>query len=539
MQKIFGIIGWIGTVLVFGALAVRGININLLGIHIPSIYPAWAEYASYGAWAGLVCVLIYMAGQWRDVAVFYRGRGARYGTMSLVSVVVFLAILVAVNYLGTRQGKRWDLTANQVFSLSDQTIKILKDLKEPVKVTVFERNDQLDVHRARLQEYQYQTTQLTTEFIDPDRQPTRAASAKIETLPTILFEYKGRTERVTSTNEQDLTNALIKVLTGTARKVYFLQGHGEKDTASSDRGGLSAATEQMKQDNFSFDQLVLIQQKTIPDDATIVVMAGPTTDLFAPEIEALNAYVAKGGKVLVLLDPLLKGPAQPLLTQFLADWGIRAGSDVVLDIAGRAKLGADESITVAAEYPSHPITTGFRVVTAFPMARSMAPIEGGSNAHIAQPLVRTSEQSWSEANLSALGDEKTEVAFNADKGDKQGPVTVGAAVSAPATVTPPSGNSSPGSPDSERKPETRIVALGDSDFATNQNIGFAGNRDFFMNTLNWLSQQENLIAIRPRQPEDRRLSLTPDQQNRIAILTIFLIPGIVFASGIYAWWRRR
>jgi ABC-type uncharacterized transport system involved in gliding motility auxiliary subunit len=153
--------------------------------------------------------------------------------------------------------------------------------------------------------------------------------------------------------------------------------------------------------------------------------------------------------------------------------------------------------------------------------------------------VRTSEQSWSEANLAALGDEKTEVAFNADKGDKQGPVTVGAAVSAPATVTPPSGNSSPGSPDSERKPETRIVALGDSDFATNQNIGFAGNRDFFMNTLNWLSQQENLIAIRPRQPEDRRLSLTPDQQNRIAILTIFLIPGIVFASGIYAWWKRR
>jgi len=535
MQKIFGIIGWIGTVLVFGALLVRGIP--FLGI--PSVYPAGQEYATFAAWAGLVCVLIYMAGQWRDVAVFYQGRGARYGTMSLVSIVVFLAILVAVNYLGTRQGKRWDLTANQVFSLSDQTIKILKDLKEPVKVTVFERNEQLDVHRARLQEYQYQTTQLTTEFIDPDRQPTRAASAKIETLPTILFEYKGRTERVTSTNEQDLTNALIKVLTGTARKVYFLQGHGEKDTASSDRGGLSAATEQMKQDNFSFDQLVLIQQKTIPDDATIVAIIGPTTDLFAPEIEALNAYVAKGGKVMVMLDPLLKGPAQPLLTQFLADWGIRAGSDVVLDIAGRAKLGADESITVAAEYPSHPITTGFRVVTAFPMARSMTPIEGGSNAHIAQPLVRTSEQSWSEANLSALGNEKTEVAFNADKGDKQGPVTVGAAVSAPATVTPPSGNASPGSPDSERKPETRIVALGDSDFATNQNFGFAGNRDFFMNALNWLSQQENLIAIRPRQPEDRRLSLTPDQQNRIAILTIFLIPGIVFASGIYAWWRRR
>ncbi|HUQ89333.1 MAG TPA: Gldg family protein [Vicinamibacterales bacterium] len=539
MQKIFGIIGWIGTILVFGALAVRGIPL----VGIPSVYPAGEQYATYAAWAGLVCVLIYMAGQWRDVATFYEGRGARYGTVSLVSVAVFLAILIAVNYLGTRQSKRWDLTANQVFSLSDQTIKILKDLKEPVKVTVFERNEQMEVHRARLQEYQYQTTKLTTEFIDPDRQPTRAASAKIETLPTILFEYQGRTERVTSTNEQDLTNALIKAITGTPRKVYFLQGHGEKDTASTDRGGLSTAAGQMTQDNFAFDQLVLVQQKAVPDDATIVVIAGPTTDVFPVEIEALNAYVAKGGKVMVMLDPLLKGPAQPLLTQFLADWGIRAGSDVVLDPAGK-KLG-DLSVTIAAEYPSHPITAGLRIATVFPMARSMAPIEGGSNAHVAQPLVKTSDpsrtpdSSWSEANVAALSAAKTEPEMNADKGDKPGPITIGAAVSAPATVTPPSGNSSPGSPDSERKPETRIVALGDSDFAINANIGFAGNRDFFMNALSWLSQQENLIAIRPRQPEDRRLSLTPDQQNRIAILTIFLIPGIVFASGVYTWWRRR
>ncbi len=534
MQKALGIIGWVGTVLVFGAVAVRvAVRLNYLDADLN-------QYATYAAWAGLVAVLIYMAGQWRDVAEFYKGRSARYGTVSIISVVVFLGVLIAINYLGTRQNKRWDLTANQVYSLSDQTIRILKELKEPVKVTVFERNDQQAVHKNRLQEYQYQTTQLTTEFIDPDRQPTRAAGAKIDTLPTILFEYQGRTERVTSTNEQDLTNALIKVTTGAARKVYFLQGHGEKDTASSDRGGLSAAVEQMKQDNFSFEQLVLVQKQTVPDDATIVVMAGPTTDLFAPEIEALSAYVARGGKLMVMLDPLLKGPAQPLLTQFLADWGIRAGSDVVLDIAGRAKLGADESVTVAAEYPSHPITAGFRVVTAFPMARSMAPIEGGSNSRIAQPLVNTSDQSWSEADLAGLATAKAKVAFDADKGDKQGPIAVGAAVSAPATVTPPPpGNSTPAAPDSERKPETRIVALGDSDFATNETIGFGGNRDFFMNALNWLSQQENLIAIRPRQPLDHRLTLTEDQTLLILILSLLVIPGLVFASGIYSWWRGR
>ncbi len=530
MQKIVGIIGWIGTVLVFAAVAVR------------MFYPDWNQYATYAAWAGLAAVLIYMAGQWRDVAEFYKGRSARYGTVSLVSVVVFLGILVAVNYLGTRQNKRWDLTANQVYSLSDQTIKILKDLKEPVQVTVFERNDRQDIHKDRLQEYEYQTTQLKTEYVDPDREPTRAGAAKIETLPTILFEYKGRTERVTSTNEQDLTNALIKVITGTTRKVYFTQGHGEKDPASTDRGGLSTAVESMKQDNFAVEPLVLIQAKTVPDDATIVAIAGPTTDFFPPEITALNDYVAKGGKVMVMLDPLLKGPAQPLLTQFLADWGIRSGTDVVLDASGMGQmLGTDASVPVAAQYPPHPITEGFRVITAYPMARSMTPIEGGSNSHIAQPLVNTSAQSWSEADLTALSTGKAEVGFNADKGDKQGPITLGAAVSAPATVTPPppSGNATPGSPDTPPTPETRIVAVGDSDFASIMAIGISGNRDFFMNAMNWLSQQENLIAVRPRQPEDRRLTLTADQQNRIMILTLFIIPGLVFASGVYTWWKRR
>jgi ABC-type uncharacterized transport system involved in gliding motility auxiliary subunit len=196
---------------------------------------------------------------------------------------------------------------------------------------------------------------------------------------------------------------------------------------------------------------------------------------------------------------------------------------------------------VAAQYPSHAITEGFRVITAYPMARSMAPIEGGSNAHTAQPLVNTSAQSWSEADIAGLATGKAQVEFNADKGDKQGPITLAAASSAPATVkpAPPSGNGSPDAPDAERTPETRIVAVGDSDFASNMAIGISGNRDFFMNAMNWLSQQENLIAVRPRQPEDRRLTLTADQQNRIMILSLFIIPGLVFATGVYTWWKRR
>src|ERR1044071_7293273 len=179
MQKAFNILGWIGTALVFAAVLLRGVPF----MGIPSVYPGGAQYSSYLAWAGLVCVLIYMAGQWRDVATFYQGRGARYGTMSIISMIVFVAILVAITYLSSRQNKRWDFTANQVYSLSDQTIKILRDLKEPVHVTVFERSDRRQVHKDRLDEFTYSSTRLVAEYIDPDKEPTRAGTAKIDTLP--------------------------------------------------------------------------------------------------------------------------------------------------------------------------------------------------------------------------------------------------------------------------------------------------------------------------------------------------------------------
>jgi len=536
-NRVFGIIGWIGTALVFAAVAARFFT------------PPWGwwsdQYATYMAWAGLASVLLYMAGQWRDVAAFYQGRAARYGTMSAVSIVVFLGILVAVNYLSIRQNKRWDFTANQVYSLSDQTIKVLKTLDSPVTFVVFDRETNFDRSRDRLDEFTYHSSNVKTEYVDPDREPARAKAAAIQAYGTILIQYKDRTERVTTSEEQALTNGLIKAVTGATRKVFFTQGHGEKDTAATDRAGYSGIAQSLSSDNYGVESLVLVQQKTVPADATVVVIAGPTTDFFQPEIAALTTYVAGGGKVLLLLDPQAKpGPSpHPLLTQFLTDWGIKPGNDVVLDASGMGQmLGTDASVPVAAQYPAHAISEGFRLVTAYPMARSMTPIEGGSNSRVAQPLVSTSPQSWAEADLASLsGTGGAQVAFDAAKGDKQGPITLGAAVSAPATVAPAPApaTGTPASPDAERKPESRVVAIGDSDFAANFGLGIQGNRDFFMNAVNWLAQQENLIAIRPREPADRRLTLTADQQQRIMLLCLFIIPGIVFASGVYTWWRRR
>ena len=162
----------------------------------------------------------------------------------------------------------------------------------------------------------------------------------------------------------------------------------------------------------------------------------------------------------------------------------------------------------------------------------MTPIEGGSNSHTAQPLVNTSAQSWSEADLAALSTGKARGRIQRRQGRQAGTDHarrrgVGAGNGDAAAAVGQRHTRRRRNPSAS--PRTRVVAVGDSDFAANMAIGISGNRDFFMNSMNWLSQQENLIAVRPRQPEDRRLTLTADQQNRIMILTLFIIPGLVFA----------
>ena len=385
-KRILGLLGWLGVVLVFAAVAVKN--------------GPWSQLEPYTtklAIAGLVCTLLYMLSQWREIGESFSGRQARFGTLAAASILVVLGILVAINYLSTRHNKRWDLTAAHQFSLSDQTKKVLQDLKEPVKIRVFARSDEFQRFRDRLDEYTYQSKQVSTEYIDPEKRPGLAQQLGVTALNTVVFEYKGRNEKVNSEGEQELTNGLIKVIQGRQPKVYFTQGHGEKDTATADRGGYSAINTSLTSGNFVVEKTVLAQQGKVPDDADVVIVAGPKTDFLAPEIDALKAYLAKGGKLLVMLDPVLKAdqPQPAALQGLLKEWGIDADNDIVLDVSGMGRLlGTDESVPVAASYPAHPITENFQLMTAYPLARSMTPVEGGANGHTAQRLIETSRNSW-------------------------------------------------------------------------------------------------------------------------------------------------
>jgi ABC-type uncharacterized transport system involved in gliding motility auxiliary subunit len=536
-NRIFSLIGWLGTAFVVAALAIR--------FELPAIarLTVDARYAYYLAWAGLACMLVYTLSQWREIGRMFSRRQARYGTLAASSVIIVLAVLTAINYIATRQSKRWDLTEAQQYTLSDQSRNVVSKLDSPMQIMVFDRETEFQRYRDRLREYQAGSEQITTEYIDPDKKPAIAQQNAIQSYGTILFNYRGRTERVIGDTEQDVTNGIIKVVSGQQRKVYFTQGHGEKNPGNTARDGYSTARDSLLRENYLVEQVAIAQTGRVPDDAAVVIVAGPTTDFFPPEIDALKQYLDKGGKLLLALDPPAK-PGAPQPTSLIAlarEWGIEVGNDVVLDVSGMGRLfGASEEVPVAVTYPSHAITERFEVMTVYPMARSVGAVSGGVEGRTAETIVETSRGSWAETDVPGVLSEQA-VKMDTAAGDKQGPIPIAAAVSAPVAASPepavPAALAA--SPEAPAKSETRVVAFGDSDFASNSAAGVQGNVDLFMNTLGWLSQQENLISVRPKQATDRRITLTAAQQTQLGWLALAVIPGMIFGTGIMRWWRRR
>ncbi len=305
-------------------------------------------------------------------------------------------------------------------------------------IMVFEQNTDFQPFRDRLREYEYASKQVTTEYIDPDQQQTIARQNQVQQYGTLVITHKGRTERVTTNTEQDITNGIIKVVSGQQRKVYFTQGHGEKDPTSAERDGYGGIVDALKRENYLVEKTVLAQQGAVPDDASIVVIAGPKNDFLAPEIDALKKYLDKQGKLLLALDPP-DSPTlhrSPILSRWRTTGAPMSATTSSWTSAGWVSSSAHrKAMPVAAGYPSHPITERFSVMTVYPLARSVTPVRAASTATPPRPVVQTSQQSWAEANLKAVFSQQPAKMVEAE-GDKPGPVTIAAAVSAAAPPEP-------------------------------------------------------------------------------------------------------
>jgi ABC-type uncharacterized transport system involved in gliding motility auxiliary subunit len=468
-----------------------------------------------------------------------KARQTQYTAYAGVYILVVLAVLAAVNFLANRYDKSYDSTANKQFSLSDQTIKVVKDLKTDVQMTYF--GDQRDFRSARdtLDRYSSLSPKLHVTYVDPERKPQVAKAAGFRSDSTVIVESGTRRESAKSLSEEEITGALIRSLKSEERTICVLSAAGEHSIDDTDAGGYSLFKQTLERDNYkvrtetlrptapsSAKSLAIGQSQAasleVPKSCTVIVIAGPRSDYPVPIVNALKTFVEGGGRALFLLDtPLRLGDSEPPsentdLLKLLADWGVTANKDLALDLSGVGqlfRLGPEVPFIVG--YESHPITEPLtRVPTAYPLSRSLD-TQSVSKSTISK-LVATTEASVATTSISARG------AVDPTKG-KKGPLTLAVAATLSGT------------------PQGRFVVLGTSHAAQNSIVGSRslGNRDLMVNTVNWLSSDEDLISIRPKAPEDRPLNMTSRRLTTTFWLSVVVFPLAVIGFGLITWWRRR
>jgi ABC-type uncharacterized transport system involved in gliding motility auxiliary subunit len=488
--------------------------------------------------AALALVLLHLILRWEDVLRGLGRRQLKYGTNTVVLVLVVLGILGAANYLVVRHPKRFDLTKDQRYSLSDQTRKVVAGLKDDVKITYFQRQRDMARGQDRLKEYQALSPRIKVDFVDPVQSPTKAQAYDVRgPWPILVVEKGDRRERVANDGEQDVTNALLKVTREGRKTVCLLEGEGERSGEESGDRGFSGAKASLTKSLYDVKSVFLMREKAVPADCTILVVGGPDKDLLPETTGAIRDFVKAGGKAFVMVEPELKEP-YPNLVALLKDWNIEAGQDVVVDVSGMGQIfGFSELAPLAMEYPWHPITKDFRLPTLYGGARSVAAGTGTVEGVSAQDLVKTSAQSWAESDLTL----KDPIKFDEGK-DRMGPISLAAVATVkgptPAPTPTPSPAPSP-APEEPKAREGRVVAVGDADFASNSLLGFQGNQDFFLNVVAWLAEDADLISIRPKEPENQALFLSRQVQQNVAWIALVLLPGLFVILGIVSWWRRR
>lgn len=481
-------------------------------------------------------------------------RAARAGS-SAAGIALAAALLAGVNYLGGRHWVRGDWTKAHVYSLSETSRKVVSSLGKSVRVTVFmTRSSRLyQPVTELLNRYRRISPKIEVEYLDPERNPARAEALVKEfgiRQNTVVFRSGERKKYVEEEKladfdfagagmggppeikafkgEEAFTSAILDVTESRVTRVYFSAGHGEPPLDSQERGrGFAQAKQLLERANVAVSSWESLGKAGIPADASVVVVAGPKTAFLEPEASALEKYLASGGRVLAMLDPVLPAPGAPAadlgLGRLLAAYGARVNTDIVIDPANAVPLVGPETV-IANRYGTHPIVRslsaeGLPVV--FPLARSVSKSEKPPEKVSATMLVETTSEGWGETALSKL-----EEAVKKDPQDNQGPVSIALAIG-PSDEKKASG-----------KP-ARLVLIGNSRFATNGNLGNAGNANLFVNAVQWLAGQEKLVGIAPKTLEQASLSLTRAQVNRIGLFVILGLPATAVVLGVWVWYRRR
>ncbi len=509
-----------GTVIVYVSVALLLIS---AGAYIYK--PARWELIPAGLGVmGLILASIIMR---EKVLEILRLRSTIYGTNTTAIIIIVTAIITMLNFIAFRHPGRIDLTESGVFSLSDQTEKVLKNLKQDVRVIAFVS----DTPGARtaiedlLKGYRYKSKRFNYEFIDPNLNPDMAEKYNITSENTLIVISGDNQTKITETTENAITNAIIKVTRAGKKKVYFTEGHGERDIEDNQyASGFYVSAQALRDLNYEVYKVNLSTKSEVPSDAAVLIVADPEKPFLQDEIGVIEKYLDNGGRVLFLIDQRLREKVEDGgLNKLLNKYGVFLGDDIVIErelqLFAGPTLGIDPLIK---NFTKHPITEPLKGAVILSLARTVdfKSTEGVEGTVIA----RTGQGSWAETNLNLL---RTQRKASEDREDKKGPVPVAVAVKKTTT-----------SDSAENKKEMRMVVIGDADFVSNKWFHTLFNGDFFLNSVNWLGEEMDLISIAGKDRKSSRIILS-SQQKRWLLSSLVVIPAIFIIAGFMVWRRKR
>lgn len=511
MRRSQSLLGWIGLILlIFGGLALFRTG-------------RFSLYVLSHLGGGVALLITFLAASFQELGQLLSERSTRYGTNMLVYSLLFIALLVGINWVGARRHHRFDWSESGVYSMSPQSKSVLEKLDKEIELQAFLEGGHDPQIEDLLDSYRYASDKVKVQLIDPDKQPDLAERYAVRAYKTVRVEYGDQATTVSQVAEEAVTNAIIKVTHQKKQNVYFLEGHGEPSIDElQDARGFGQVKEALTNENYEVKKLLLAQEGKVPDDADIVVVAGAQKPLFEQEVKTIDDYLAKGGQAIFMVPPRAGNELKPVL----AKYGVKLGDDVVVDQVVRLfqgpALGLEPMVN---SYGAHPITKNLKERTLFPLTRSVSPGETKTGLTVTA-IAKTSASSWGESDLDALFG-KSQASLD-PAADTKGPVSI--VVAADAKLKPMGL--------SETEAETKLVVFGTAGFADNKYINNLFNRDLLLNSFGWLGKQEELLAIRPRSVRASRAQFTQDQAEAIFYLSVLVLPEILLVAGLAVWWRR-
>jgi ABC-type uncharacterized transport system involved in gliding motility auxiliary subunit len=444
----------------------------------------------------------------------------RLRLQNIAFVLLFLTFVVLLGWLSMRYHHQFDWTASQRNSLSEESVRLLGTMDGPIAFTAFVRPDS-NLRRAISElvgRYTRQREDITLEIVNPDTEPERVRELDIAADGELVIDYAGRTEKLQSLTEQNITNALQRLARQGARWLVFLQGHGERDPYGQANHDLGDFGRELSRRGLTVQTLNLGISAAIPDNTTVLVIAGPQTALLPGEVKLIIDYLDAGGNLLWLSDPEEDAGLQPL-AEYL---GVYRLPGVVVDPTAR-RLGINNvGFTLVAEYPFHPVTRGLATLTLYPRAAALEH-EAAGDDWAATPLLETLPRSWTETGQLA-----GEIRYDEGTEERAGPLPLAFALTRDR-----------GEAEGDDRREQRVVVVGDGDFLANQYLGNGGNLDLGLNLFNWLGHDDTLVSINPKSAPDLQLELSQGTQILLVVAFLLVIPVALLGTGVVVWIRRR